>query len=50
MVSLGVADPEVGVVKLVAAGDAGDPAAPGRVLALLSTMPACERLVGTIIC
>ena len=32
---LGVADPEVGVVKVVAAGDPGDPAQPGRVLALL---------------
>ena len=32
---LGVADPEVGVVKVVAAGDPGDPAKPGRVLALL---------------
>jgi neutral ceramidase len=32
---LGVADPEVGVVKLVRAGDPGDPAKPGRVLALL---------------
>ena len=32
---LGVADPEVGVVKVVAAGDPGDPAKPGRVLAVL---------------
>ena len=32
---LGVADPEVGVVKVVAAGDPNDPAKPGRVLALL---------------
>ncbi len=32
---LGVADPEVGVVKVMAAGDPGDPAKPGRVLALL---------------
>ena len=32
---LGVADPEVGVVKIVAEGDPGDPAKLGRVLALL---------------
>jgi neutral ceramidase len=32
---LGVADPEVGVVKVVAAGHPGDPAKPSRVLALI---------------
>ena len=32
---LGIADPEVGVVKVVATGSPGDPANPGRVLAVL---------------
>jgi neutral ceramidase len=32
---LGVADPEVGVVKVVAAGDSKDPSKPGGILALL---------------
>ena len=32
---LGIADPEVGVVKVTAAGDPNDPAKPGRVLAVI---------------
>jgi neutral ceramidase len=32
---LGIADPEVGVVKVVAAGEPGDPSKPGRVIAVL---------------